>query len=60
MKRIIMILFALCMMMSVVACNDGGEVNTERMARVLLDEYRSCKLGCFTLETPEMMEGGGL
>ncbi len=36
----------------------GGEVNTERMARVLLDEYRSCKLGCFTLETPEMIEGG--
>jgi len=35
----------------------GGEVNTERMARVLLDEYRSCKLGQFTLETPEMLEG---
>ena len=34
----------------------GGEVNTERMARVLLEEYRSCKLGRFTLETPEMME----
>ena len=30
----------------------GGEVDTERMARVLVDEYRSCKLGCFTLETP--------
>ena len=31
----------------------GGEVDTERMARVLLEEYRSCKLGNFTLETPE-------
>ena len=31
----------------------GGEVNTERMAKVLLDEYRSSKLGRFTLETPE-------
>lgn len=30
-----------------------GEINTERMARVLLDEYRSCKLGRFTLEMPE-------
>lgn len=31
----------------------GGEVNTERMAKVLLDEYRSGKLGKFTLEAPE-------
>ena len=31
----------------------GGEINTERMAKVLLDEYRSGKLGCFTLEEPE-------
>ena len=31
----------------------GGEVDTERMAKVLLDEYRSCKLGKFTLERPE-------
>ena len=31
----------------------GAEVNTERMARVLLDEYRSGKLGRFTLEMPE-------
>ena len=31
----------------------GGEVDTERMAKVLLDEYRSCKLGTFTLERPE-------
>ena len=30
----------------------GGELDTERMARVLLDEYRGGKLGCFTLETP--------
>ena len=34
----------------------GGEVNLDRMARVLLEEYRSCKLGRFTLETPEMLE----
>ena len=33
-----------------------GEVNTERMAKVLLDEYRSGKLGKFTLETPEDMK----
>ena len=30
-----------------------GEINTERMAKVLLDEYRSGKLGSFTLEEPE-------
>ena len=30
-----------------------GEIDTERMARVLLEEYRSCKLGRFTLEQPE-------
>lgn len=30
----------------------GGEFDTERMARVLLDEYRAGKLGRFTLETP--------
>jgi len=34
----------------------GGEVDTERMARVLLEEYRSCKLGRFTLEEPETDE----
>ena len=33
----------------------GGEVDLERMARVLLEEYRSCKLGKFTLETPAMI-----
>lgn len=31
----------------------GGEINIERMAKVLLDEYRSGKLGKFTLEEPE-------
>lgn len=31
----------------------GGEFDTERMARVLLDEYRGGKLGRFTLELPE-------
>ena len=29
-----------------------GEINTERMARVLLEEFRSGKLGRFTLELP--------
>ena len=33
----------------------GGEVNTERMAKVLLDEFRNGKLGNFTLEMPEDM-----
>jgi len=32
-----------------------GEIHTERMAKVLLDEYRSGKLGRFTLEEPEDM-----
>ena len=31
----------------------GGELDTERMARVLLDEYRGGKLGRFTLEVPQ-------
>ena len=31
----------------------GGEFDTERMARVLLDEFRGGKLGRFTLELPE-------
>ena len=30
----------------------GGEFDTERMARVLLDEFREGKLGKFTLELP--------
>ena len=30
----------------------GGEVDTERMSRILLDEFRGGKLGRFTLETP--------
>ena len=29
-----------------------GEIHTERMAKVLLDEFRSGKLGKFTLEQP--------
>lgn len=39
----------------------GGEFDTERMARVLLDEYRAGKLGRFTLEAPESggQEAGG-
>ena len=31
----------------------GGEVDTERMAKILLDEFRSGKLGRFTLELPQ-------
>ena len=31
-----------------------AEVNTERMAKVLLDEFRGGKLGKFTLEMPEV------
>lgn len=31
----------------------GGEVDTERMAKILLDEFRASKLGRFTLEMPE-------
>ena len=34
----------------------GGEVDLERMARVLMEEYRSSKLGKFTFETPEMLK----
>ena len=30
----------------------GNELDTERMARVLLDEYRGGRLGRFTLEAP--------
>ncbi len=30
-----------------------GEINTERMAKVLLEEFRGGKLGRFTLEMPE-------
>lgn len=30
----------------------GGEIHTERMARVLMDEYRSGRLGRFTFEDP--------
>ena len=32
-----------------------GEINTERMAKVLVDEYRSGKLGKLTFEMPEEM-----
>lgn len=31
----------------------GGEVDRSRMAKILLDEFRSGKLGRFTLEAPE-------
>ena len=35
----------------------GGEIDTGRMARILLDEFRGGKLGRFTLELPEDWEG---
>ena len=31
----------------------GGDVDTERMAKILLDEFRAGKLGRFTLELPQ-------
>ena len=34
----------------------GAEVDTERMSRILLDEFRGGKLGRFTLETVEDMK----
>ena len=34
----------------------GGEIDTERMARVVLEEYRSGKLGRLTFEGPEELE----
>ena len=34
----------------------GGEVDTERMAHILLDEFRAGKLGRFALELPEGLE----
>lgn len=36
----------------------GGEVNTERMATILLDEFRGGKLGRFTLEKREAGNDG--
>ena len=30
----------------------GAQIDTERAARILLDEFRSGKLGAFTLEFP--------
>ena len=37
----------------------GGEVDTERMSRVLLEEFRNNKLGRFTLEQPPEEDGDG-
>lgn len=34
----------------------GGEVDLERMSRILLEEYRSGKLGRFTLESPDFLK----
>ena len=38
----------------------GGEVDIDRMANVLLNEYHEGKLGRITLERPPAAEGGGL
>lgn len=38
----------------------GGEVDTERMARILLDEFRGGVLGRITLETPEEYTDAGM
>ena len=35
----------------------GGEVDLERMANILLDEFRGGKLGRITLELPQDLEG---
>ena len=35
----------------------GGDVDYDRAARILLDEFRACKLGKIVLETPEDAEG---
>ena len=34
----------------------GGEIDAERTAHILLDEYRGCKIGRITLERPEDRE----
>ena len=34
----------------------GGEVNTERTAAVLLEEFRSAKIGRLSLEDPKEQE----
>ena len=38
----------------------GGEIDTERTARVLLEEYRNLKIGRFTLESPPEEENGSV
>ena len=34
----------------------GNEIDTERMAKILLDEFRGGKLGRFTMELPEVIK----
>ena len=34
----------------------GGEIDTERAAKILLDEFRGAKLGRISLESPEDFE----
>ena len=31
----------------------GGEINTERTAMTLLEEFRSAKIGAISIESPE-------
>ena len=38
----------------------GGEVDIDRMANVLLNEYHEGKLGRITLERPPAAESGGI
>lgn len=38
----------------------GGIVNTERTALMLLDEFRSAKIGQISLETPEILEANSI
>jgi len=37
----------------------GGGIDTERAARMLLEEYRNCRIGRFTLEDPDVCGGIG-
>ena len=38
--------------MKIIHLISGGDVDTERMAKILLDEFRGGKLGRITLEKP--------
>ena len=36
----------------------GGEADLDKAARLLLEDFRSLRLGCLSLETPEDWETG--